>query len=79
MRGSHSALGGVARKLGVQLHHEGGRPQPRGGLIDSLIRAVHGSTSVGLLELGRLWGVEELGDELPYSSGVVFLEEVAAV
>jgi hypothetical protein len=24
-------------------------------------------------------GVEELGDEVPYSVGVVFLEEVAAV
>jgi hypothetical protein len=35
-------------KLGVQLHREGGGPQPRGGLIDSLIRPVHRSTSVGL-------------------------------
>ena len=43
------------------------------------MRPVHRSTSVGLLELGRLRGVEELGDELPYSFGVVFLEEVAAV
>ena len=47
--------------------------------IDSLIRPVHRSTSVGLLELGRLRGVEELGDELGYSFGFVFLEEVAAV
>jgi len=49
MRGSDRALGGVAHKLGVQLHHEGGRPQPRGGLIDSLMRPIHRSTSVGLL------------------------------
>jgi len=53
MRGSYRASGGVAHKLGVQLHHEGGRPQPRGGLIDSLIRPVHrsdlGGVAVGLL------------------------------
>ena len=32
-----------------------------------------------MVELGRRRGVEELGDEVPYSFGVVFLEEVAAV